>query len=84
MRTTVTLDDALIAEAKVLAVRTSRTVSSLLEEALRDLVARYERATGEEPALPLPICDLGGLQPGVDLLDGEQMAELLGDNTFAR
>ena len=40
MRTTVTIDDALLREVKVLAAREERTVSSVLEEALRELFER--------------------------------------------
>lgn len=80
MRTTVSLDDDLLAEAKVLAARRSRTVSSVLEEALRDLLAKHDDVTRDRAPVRLPTCDLGGLQPGVDLMNREQMAELLGDN----
>lgn len=84
MRTTVTIDDALLADAKVLAARTHRTVSSVLEEALRDLIARHVEALDTAPNVVLPTHGTGGLRPGVDLLDGEQLADLLGDNALAQ
>ena len=79
MRTTVTIDDDLLAQAKILAARTHRTVGSVLEDALRDLIARQADATGQ-PRLVLPVSGGGGLLPGVDLQDKELMAELMGDN----
>ncbi len=83
MRTTVTIDDGLLADAKVLAARTHRTLSSVLEDALRELIARSDAAP-DAPEVALPSHGSGGVRPGVDLLDREQLAELLGDNAVAR
>jgi len=84
MRTTVTLDDELLAQAKLLAARTHRTIGSILEDALR----RFLEEQGTAPAygeFRLPRLDVvePGLQAGVDLEDREQTAELLGDNDHA-
>lgn len=79
MRTTVNIDDRLLAEAKVLAARTSRPLGAVLDDALRALLLR-----GDDDAGPiefrLPTHGRGGLQPGVDLDDKEALAELMGDN----
>jgi hypothetical protein len=81
VRTTVTIDDELLAEAKLIAARTHRTIGSVLEDALRRLIAeqapdrrdvRFSLPTFE-PAEP-------GLREGVDLFDTEQVAELTGEN----
>ncbi|WP_102141637.1 type II toxin-antitoxin system VapB family antitoxin [Mycobacterium hubeiense] len=79
MRTTVNIDDSLLAEAKVVAARTSRSLGSVMEDALRAMLRRdaEERGRGE---FRLPTHGSGGLQPGVDLEDKEALAELLGDN----
>lgn len=81
MRTTVTIDDELLAQVKLLAVRTHRTIGSVLEDALRKLLAD-QTAVGEQGSFSLPALsyDTPGLRPGVDLLDNEQMADLLGEN----
>lgn len=79
MRTTITIDADLLAEAKALAARSHRTVSSVLEDALRDLLARGTDPRDQD-AIRLPAYGRGGLRPGVDLSDKDQVAELLGDN----
>jgi hypothetical protein len=79
MRTTVNIDDHLLAEAKVLAARTSRSLGAVLDDALRAMLRRNDEqeARGE---FRLPTHGSGGLQPGVDLDDKEALAELMGDN----
>lgn len=81
MRTTVSIDDELLAQAKLLAVRTHRTIGSVLEDALRKLIADQTAVEEHVPfSLPTLSYDTPGLRPGVDLLDTEQMADLLGEN----
>ncbi|TDE98670.1 hypothetical protein EXU48_00150 [Occultella glacieicola] len=81
MSTTVNVDDHLLAEAKVLAARSHRSIGSVLEDALRAyLDAQKERTDAEPLDLPVFIPAHPGLRPGVDLDDKEQMADLLGDN----
>lgn len=79
MRTTVNIDDALLAEAKVVAARTSRSLGSVVEDALREMLSRIggEKAASE---FRVPTHGSGGLRAGVDLDDKEALAELLGDN----
>lgn len=79
MRTTVNIDDHLLAEAKVLAARTSKSLGTILDDALRAMLRSSARADAR-PAFVLPIHGKGGLQPGVDLDDKEALAELMGDN----
>lgn len=43
MRTTMNLPDGLLTEVKAEAARRKRTVTSLMEEALRDLLARVDQ-----------------------------------------
>lgn len=79
VRTTVNIDDALLAEAKIVAARTSRSLGSVVEDALREMLTRVAGETGT-PEFRLPTHGSGGLRPGVDLDDKEALAELLGDN----
>lgn len=79
MRTTVTIDDGLLREAKVLAARTDRTVSGVLEEALRELLARQiESAERRRADFTLPSYHGGGFL--IDILDKDALADALGDN----
>ncbi len=76
MRTTVDIDEHLLAEAKVLAARSRRPLGRVVDDALRVLLAKTP-ATGGGARVPLPTFGAGGLQPGVDLEDKEAMADLL-------
>lgn len=85
MRTTVTINDELLAEVKVIAARQHRTIGSVMEEALMRLVEEEKGRPTEYERYRLP--DFGftsGLLPGVDLHDKEQVAELLGDNELPK
>jgi predicted transcriptional regulator len=83
MRTTVTIDDELLAQAKVIAAQTHRTIGSVLEDALRKLISEQIGSTGDAYELPRLDFSRAGLQPGVDLQDKDAMADLLGDNAPA-
>jgi hypothetical protein len=82
VRTTVNIDDRLLAEAKLIAARQHRTIGSVLEDALRKLFAdeAAESVTRTDYVLHTFVPDTPGVLPGVDLEDKELMAELLGDN----
>ena len=42
MRTTVRLDDALLASTKQLAPQTGRTLTAVIQDALREVLARHQ------------------------------------------
>lgn len=83
MRTTVNIDDDLLAEVKQIAARGHRTIGSVLEDALRRMLADSTSVTGSAE-FSLPSHGAGGLRPGVDIEDRERMAELLGDNALSK
>ncbi|GAA3620456.1 hypothetical protein GCM10022199_26170 [Marihabitans asiaticum] len=84
MRTTVTIDDGLLAEAKILAAREHRTIGSVLEESLQDLLDR-RAVRGPVPAgLPTFTPERPGLRDGVDLEDRDTMDQLLEGEGGAR
>jgi hypothetical protein len=68
MRTTIRLDDELLKEAKALAARRGRTLTSLIEDGLREQLLRAE-STPERGEVELPTWSGGQLRPGVDLDD---------------
>ena len=75
MRTTIRLDDALLAEAKQVAARTGRSLTAVVEDALREsLHRRHETA---RRAVELPVFGEGGTQPGVDLDDSAALLDLM-------
>jgi hypothetical protein len=72
MRTTIRLQDSLLAEAKALAARTGRTLTQVIEDALREALAR--RSDGKVQRVELPVVHGGRLRPGVNL---DSMSDLL-------
>lgn len=74
MRTTVTLDDHLFDEAKILAVKRRTSLGSVIEEALRDYLAQQQAVS---PAAELPTYGERGVQPGVDLSDNSSMLDAM-------
>ena len=71
-RTTIDLDDALLAGAVKLAARTGRTLTEVITDALRKELAR-SRTAAERPELPT--FRGRGLRPGVDLDDGAALLD---------
>jgi hypothetical protein len=75
MRTTINIDDALLAEAKQVAARTGRSLTDVVEDALRESLHRRQRTTRR--AVELPVFGEEGLQPGVDLDDSAALLDLM-------
>jgi hypothetical protein len=76
MRTTIRLDDQLLAQTKQLAAKTGKTITAVIEDALRETLARQEEQTQREP-IKLPVAHGEGLQAGVDLADSAALLELM-------
>jgi hypothetical protein len=76
MRTTVRLDDRLLADAKRYATQSGRTLTSLIDEGLREVLAR-----GAAPRQAAPVELLtgggGGLRPGVALDSNAALLEVM-------
>lgn len=68
MRTTVRLDERLLAEVKKYAAESGCTLTSILEDALRETLAR-RRSGGKRKTVRLKTVRGEGLRPGVDLED---------------
>ena len=75
MRTTINLDDVLLAEAKQVAARTGRSLTAVVEDALRESLRRRQDTARQ--AIELPVFGEGGVQPGVDLDDGAALLDLM-------
>ncbi|HEY3522851.1 MAG TPA: type II toxin-antitoxin system VapB family antitoxin [Candidatus Limnocylindrales bacterium] len=76
MRTTISIDDRLLAEAKARAARSGRTLAAVVDDALRAAFAR--RDPPNAPIAPdLPTSPGGRLLPGVDLDDSAALLELM-------
>jgi len=71
-RTTVRIDDALLNEAKAYAARNGRSLTSVMEDALRQLLNRSTEAA-ERPRVKLPV---SGAAPG-PMLTWAELKELM-------
>jgi Ribbon-helix-helix protein, copG family len=79
MRTTITIDEDLYRRLKASAARRGRTVSELIEDAVRDAL-RPRRPSGSEPT-PLPTFGGSGVLPGVDLSDLRSLVDVMDEDT---
>ena len=79
MRTTLDLDEHVLMQAKVVARQSGVTLTSLVEDALRERLAR--RAPGPQPVKQFRLHTFRGrgLQPGVDLDDSARLRDRMDD-----
>ena len=76
MKTTIQLDDQLLLEAKQYAAQTGRTLKAVIEDALREALARTE-TTRPQARIPLKTFKGRGVQSGVDLDDTSSLLDLM-------
>jgi hypothetical protein len=76
MRTTVRLDERLLAEAKRRAAETGRTLTAVIEDALRESLARRSTVT-KRKVVRLKIVKGDGVRPGVDLDDSAALLDIM-------
>jgi hypothetical protein len=82
MRIRINIDDALLAKARQVAARTGRSLTDVVEDALRESLHRRHRTARR--AVELPVFGEDGLQPGVDLDDSAALLDLMDqDNSTA-
>ena len=74
MRTTIRLDDQLLVEAKKLAAERGTTLTAIIEDSLRQSLARTE-PTSRRGKFHFPTFKGGGLQPHVDLDDSASLLD---------
>jgi hypothetical protein len=76
MRTTIRLDDDLLAEVKLLAARSGKTLTSVIEDALRETLSR-QKQVGERKPVRLTTVSGQGPQPGIDLDDTASLLSIM-------
>ena len=76
MRTTIRLDEQLLREIKQLAAQSGRTLTAVMEDALREMLAR-QRQMAERPPVYLTTVEGEGVLPGVDLDDSASLLDLM-------
>jgi hypothetical protein len=75
MRTTINLPDALLAKAKKFAADSGGSLTSLIQDSLREALARRQRKPAAR-RVELTTFGKKGLQPGVDLDDTRTLLDL--------
>jgi len=77
VRTTVRLEDALISQAKREAERRGETLTALIEQGLR-LVLAQSRTLRQRELVKLPVSQAGGgVLPGIDLNDSAALLDIM-------
>ena len=76
MRTTVRLDERLLAEAKRRAAETGRTLTAVIEDALRESLARRSKVK-KRKVVHLKTVKGDGVRPGVDLDDSAALLDIM-------
>jgi len=81
MRTTISIDDHLLVEAKRRAAERGQTLGELVEHHLREGLARS--AAPQRPSGEIPVFrGRGGLQPGVDITSNASLLEAMEDRVL--
>jgi hypothetical protein len=76
MRTTLRIDDQLFRAAKKAAAESGRTLTAVVEDALRQsLTSRRQPAKSTQ--FKLPLLQLGETMPGVDIDDSASLLDLM-------
>ena len=76
MRTTINLPDELLVQIKKLAATSRSTITALIEDALREALARRRRTRRHERVI-LSTYGKQGLLPGVDIDDTASVLDLM-------
>jgi hypothetical protein len=77
VRTTLSIEDGLLEEAKIRARKQKTTLGAVLNEALRHGLLRGGETAPAEPNAPLKTFRGDGLQPGIDLRDSAGLLEIM-------
>jgi hypothetical protein len=76
MKTTIQVDDQLLSEVEKLADQRGQTMTAVIEEALRRMLAEQQQAAAQLPVELITVTG-NGLQLGVNLDDSAGLLELM-------
>lgn len=77
MRTTLSIEDALLEKARKLSRQRKCSLRQVIEDALRGAVARQQKMAPSSANRPLKTFKGSGLQPGVDLTSSAGLLEAM-------
>lgn len=75
VRTTIDINDALLAATKSRAARDQKSLKAVVEQALREHLSGSSRSPSDAP--PIPVFRGLGVQPGVDLTNNAALEDLM-------
>ena len=78
MRTTIRLDDGLLDDARRLAFKHGTTLTAIIEESLRERLARSQSGSSGQRTR-LATTGEGGVLPGIDLDDSASLLDMMDD-----
>lgn len=78
MRTTIRLDESLLAEVKKYAAKHQKTLTAIIEDALRETLAR-QKAFRRAAPVKLTTFKGSGTHPGIDLDDSASLLDAMDD-----
>ena len=81
MRTTINLPDELLARLKNAAVASGSTLTELIEDAVREKLARRKPKETNPQPIELETYGRGGLMPGIDLDDSASLLDVMESDT---
>ena len=76
MRTTIRIDEELLREAKQMAARTGKSLTAIIEDALRESLSHQRHESPREPVRLITVSG-NGLRPGVDLDDSASLLDVM-------
>ena len=76
MRTTIRMEPSLLAAAKSAAIESGRTLTAVIEDAVREALGRKQKKASSK-RMVLPTFKGKGLRAGVDLDDSAHLRELM-------
>jgi hypothetical protein len=80
MRTTLRINDNLLSDAKQFALDRGRTLTEIVEDALRVFLSQQRSEPASNQPFELPVVRGQGLQPGVDLSSNAALADLMDEH----
>jgi hypothetical protein len=83
VRTTIRMDDQLFTELKKTAAAEGRTLACVIEDALRESLARRQDQADRQP-VRLPTFRGDGMMPGVDLDDNAGLLDIMDEDGVTR
>lgn len=79
MRTTLYIDDHLLSAAKGYAQKHGKTLTALVQDALREILGRQRKGAKKKIIIKLTTSKGGSLLPGVDLNDSAGLLDIMED-----